>query len=218
MSNAPATDTANHHSQAHLTSAATVWSRRYPLAVLITVEGLDGSGKTTLINGLKEHLNATVLREPGGVALSERIRDLVQDPALEVDPRAEALLYAAARAQLVADEAPAAPDSRAPPSSSTASSTRHSPTRAAAASSASKRSGALNEFGTQGLTPDLTLYLRIDPQQGLARIAGREQDRLEGAGLEFFERVAKHLRRAGRRTTSSIDAEAATRRRPPSRR
>jgi dTMP kinase len=50
---------------------------------------------------------------------------------------------------------------------------------------------ALNEFGTGNLKPDLTLYLRIDPAQGLARIAGREQDRLEGAGLAFFERVAR---------------------------
>ena len=70
---------------------------------LITIEGLDGAGKTTLCAGLAPALpDARLLREPGGVELSERIRDLVKDPALEVDPRAEALLYAAARAQLVA--------------------------------------------------------------------------------------------------------------------
>ena len=72
--------------------------------MLITVEGLDGAGKTTLIAGLARALGATVLREPGGVELSERIRALVADPGLEVDPRAEALLYAAARAQLVAEK------------------------------------------------------------------------------------------------------------------
>ena len=72
-------------------------------AMLITVEGLDGAGKTTLIAGLARELGATVLREPGGVELSERIRALVADPALAVDPRAEALLFAAARAQLVAE-------------------------------------------------------------------------------------------------------------------
>src|SRR3954463_6896614 len=71
--------------------------------VLITVEGLDGAGKTTLIAGLARELGATVLREPGGVELSERIRALVADPARRVDARAEALLYAAARAQLVAE-------------------------------------------------------------------------------------------------------------------
>ena len=69
---------------------------------LITIEGLDGAGKTTLCSGLAQALpDARLLREPGGVELSERIRELVKDPALDVDPRAEALLYAAARAQLV---------------------------------------------------------------------------------------------------------------------
>jgi len=73
---------------------------------LITVEGLDGAGKTTLASGLARVLGALgqeveLLREPGGVAVSERIRALVKDPALAVGARAEALLYAAARAQLV---------------------------------------------------------------------------------------------------------------------
>jgi dTMP kinase len=72
-------------------------------AMLITVEGLDGAGKSTLIAELSKALDAVVLREPGGVEVSERIRSLLADASLEVDPRAEALLYAAARAQLVAE-------------------------------------------------------------------------------------------------------------------
>ena len=73
--------------------------------MLITVEGVDGAGKSTLIAGLADALApVTVLREPGGVEVSERIRSLLADPALDVDPRAEALLYAAARAQLVAEK------------------------------------------------------------------------------------------------------------------
>ncbi|HMJ34544.1 MAG TPA: hypothetical protein VK501_11560, partial [Baekduia sp.] len=56
---------------------------------LITVEGIDGAGKTTLVEGVvRAHPELTVLREPGGVAVSERVRELVKDPALEVDPRA----------------------------------------------------------------------------------------------------------------------------------
>ena len=74
---------------------------------LITIEGIDGAGKTTLAPGLVtrcgRRLDVELLREPGGVELSERIRALVKDPALAVDPRAEALLYAAARAQLVGE-------------------------------------------------------------------------------------------------------------------
>ena len=76
---------------------------------LITIEGLDGAGKTTLADALARELAdrgvpVELLREPGGVELSERIRVLVKDPGLRVDPRAEALLYAAARAQLVAEQ------------------------------------------------------------------------------------------------------------------
>ena len=76
--------------------------------MLVTIEGIDGAGKTTLAAGLAAALRergveAELLREPGGVELSERVRTLVKDPALTVDPRAEALLYAAARAQLVAE-------------------------------------------------------------------------------------------------------------------
>src|ERR1700760_268591 len=72
---------------------------------LIAVEGIDGAGKTTLAAGLARALpEVVVLREPGGAEVSERIRALVVDPALEVTPRAEALLYAAARAQLVEEK------------------------------------------------------------------------------------------------------------------
>ncbi|MEA2311195.1 MAG: dTMP kinase, partial [Solirubrobacteraceae bacterium] len=71
--------------------------------MLITVEGIDGAGKTTLVAGLADALGdgVHVLREPGGVELSERLRALVKDPSLKVGARAEALVYAAARAQLV---------------------------------------------------------------------------------------------------------------------
>jgi len=73
---------------------------------LITIEGIDGAGKSTLAAGLLDALtdrgvDIKLLREPGGVPASERIRELVIDPDLHVTARTEALLYAAARAQLV---------------------------------------------------------------------------------------------------------------------
>ena len=73
---------------------------------LITIEGIDGAGKSTLAAGLLAALRARgstpcVMREPGGVATAERIRALVKDPEAQIGARAEALLYAAARAQLV---------------------------------------------------------------------------------------------------------------------
>ena len=158
--------------------------------MLITVEGLDGAGKTTLIAGLARELGAIVLREPGGVELSERIRALVADPALDVDPRAEALLFAAARAQLVAERLKPLLESGATVLLD----------RFVDSSLAYQGGGrelgveeirALNAFGTGGLKPDRTLLLRIAPEQGLARIAHGEPDRLEQAGGEFFARVAK---------------------------
>src|SRR3954463_8120379 len=158
--------------------------------VLITVEGLDGAGKTTLIAGLARELRATALREPGGVELSERIRALVADPALRVDPRAEALLYAAARAQLVAERLRPLLDA-----GGTVLLDRFVDS-SLAYQGGGRELGveairALNAFGTGGLRADRTLLLRIDPVAGLARIAGREADRLEQAGGEFFARVAQ---------------------------
>ena len=163
---------------------------------LITVEGLDGAGKTTLIGALAGALHARgrevlVLREPGGVALSERIRALVTDPSLAVDPRAEALLYAAARAQLVAEELRPLLDAgrwvvldRFVDSS-------------LAYQGAGRELGVeevrrLNLFATGGLTPDRTLLLRIEPAEGLARVAGRPEDadRLEQEAAAFFDRIA----------------------------
>ena len=163
---------------------------------LITVEGLDGAGKTTLVAGLVEALAqrglpVRALREPGGVELSERVRALVQDPALQVAERAEALLYAAARAQLVAE--------------------RLGPELAAGAwvvldrfvdsSLAYQGAGrglgldavaALNAFATQGLRPDRTLLVRVAPATGRARLGerGGPPDRLEAEDEGFFARVA----------------------------
>jgi dTMP kinase len=171
-------------------------SRPVPRGRLITVEGIDGAGKTTLVTSLERELAArgrpvTVLREPGGVELSERIRALVKDASLEVDPRAEALLYAAARAQLTAEAL--------------------RPRLAAGEwllldrfvdSSLAYQGGgrelgigavaAINDFATGGLTPDRTLLLRIDPAAGLSRAGdrGEEADRLERAAGAFFAATA----------------------------
>jgi dTMP kinase len=162
--------------------------------VLITVEGLDGAGKTTLIAALARELEARgapvlVLREPGGVEVSERIRALLADPALEIDPRAEALLYAAARAQLVAEELRPLLEA-----GDTVLLDRFVDS-SLAYQGAGRRLGveeirALNEFGTGGLRPDRTLLLRIDPAAGLARISDRPADRLEREDGGFFAAVA----------------------------
>ena len=158
---------------------------------LVTVEGLDGAGKTTLVEGLAAALpEAVILREPGGVALAERVREIVKDPALAVDARAEALLYAAARAQLVAERVRPLLEAGALVLLD----------RFVDSSLAYQGAGrdlgveavrSLNAFATGGLQPDRTLLLRIDPGTGRARQAGRAEapDRLEREGAEFVANV-----------------------------
>jgi len=162
--------------------------------VLITIEGVDGAGKTTLIAGLSAALEergpVVVLREPGGVELSERIRELLKDPALDIDPRAEALLYAAARAQLVAEQL------RPLLESGTTVLLDRFVDSSLAYQGAARGLGveeirSLNMFATDGLAPDRTLLLRIDPARGRARIAGRAADRLEREDAAFFAAVAE---------------------------
>jgi dTMP kinase len=160
---------------------------------LITIEGLDGAGKTTLCQGLAAALpDARLLREPGGVALSERIRELVKDPALEVDARAEALLYAAARAQLVSSlVAPLLIDGATVLLDRFVDSSLAY--QGAGRGLGMEAVRAINEFGTGGLVPDLTLLLRIDPTAGRARQEGRGEapDRLELEQAAFFEAIAR---------------------------
>ncbi len=162
--------------------------------MLITVEGLDGAGKTTLVAGLAIALEergqpVVILREPGGVEVSERIRELLKDPLLEIDPRAEALLFAAARAQLVAQEL------RPLLAAGTTVLLDRFVDSSLAYQGAGRGLGVeeirtLNAFGTGGLTPDRTLLLRIDPERGLGRLIDRKSERVELEDTAFFSRVA----------------------------
>jgi dTMP kinase len=163
---------------------------------LITIEGVDGVGKTTLAAGLHRALalagiDARLLREPGGVQTAEAVRALVKDPALTVGARAEALLYAAARAQLVEEAlAPALErgewvllDRFVDSSLAYQGGGRELGIEAVR---------ELNLFATGGLTPDRTLLLTMDGESARARAASRGEapDRLEREGADFFRRIA----------------------------
>jgi len=157
---------------------------------LITIEGLDGAGKTTLCAGLAPALpDARLLREPGGVELSERIRDLVKDPALAVDPRAEALLYAAARAQLVdAVIRPALDDGAHVVADRFIDSSL-------AYQGVARGLGVepvldVNRFATGGLFPDRTVLLRLGGDEA-SRRRDAEPDRIEAEGDGFQAQVAR---------------------------
>jgi len=208
-----------------------------PTGRLITIEGLDGAGKTTLAEGLTRELTARyargggnrdgggdgggnggraveLLREPGGVQLSERIRQLVKDPGLApVDARAEALLYAAARAQLVRERVRPLLERGALVlldrfvDSSLAY-------QGAGRELGVEQIRAINRFATGDLAPDRTLLLCISPRSGRARqhTRGDGPDRMELEGDAFFARIDAAYRDLAREEPQRIvvlDAELA---------
>jgi dTMP kinase len=156
--------------------------------LFVTFEGIDRSGKTTQVRMLCDALGerAMPVREPGGTALGEQLRALLRDPAVEMSLRSEALLFAAARAQLVEDVIePALGDGRIVVSDRFLDSSLAY--QGAARGLGVEEVLAVNEFATGGLTPDLTFLLVLDPAQAKAR-AG-EEDRFESEGAPFQLRV-----------------------------
>jgi dTMP kinase len=161
---------------------------------LIAFEGVEGAGKGTQIAMLERHLREAglpvlVTREPGGTRAGERIRDLLLDPDTgALDARAEALLFAASRAQTVATVIrPALAEGKVVICD-----------RYVDSSLAYQGSGrglgesdvlSLNVWGTQGLFPDVVILLHIEPELGLAR-SSDAPDRMEQEGQGFLARVA----------------------------
>ncbi|HYN17884.1 MAG TPA: dTMP kinase, partial [Actinomycetes bacterium] len=159
---------------------------------LIAFEGVEGAGKSTQLELLRRELEGrgrevVVTREPGGTPVGERVRALLLDPEVEIHPRAEALLFAAARAELVERVI------------------RPALERGAVVlcdryldSSLAYQGGArglgrgpveeVNRFATGGLLPDLVVLLDLDPAEGLRRRPG-DRDRIEALDLEFHRRV-----------------------------
>jgi dTMP kinase len=158
--------------------------------LFVSLEGVDGSGKSTQAKLLAEALGpeALLIREPGGTDAAERIRELLADPALELDPFAELLLFSAARADLVSRVILPALER-----GGTVVADRF------ADSSVAYQGGArglgtshvlsLVDMVIDGLWPDLTLLLRLDPELGLSRADGG--DRFEAVGLELQRAVAE---------------------------
>ena len=166
--------------------------------MFITLEGIDRSGKTTQAAMLAEALGkeTVLLREPGGTEIGERVRGLLKDPALELDVRAELLLFCAARAELAASVIePALAEGRDVVCDRFIDST-------AAYQGAARGLGVETVEGVNAIAvgeriPDLTLLLRIDPdaaaRRGQQRLAAGEadgSDRFEGEGLSFQRTVA----------------------------
>lgn len=165
--------------------------------MFITFEGPEGGGKTTQIQLLQETLrrqgySVLATREPGGTSIGNAIRTVLLDAAnTAMNERAEALLFNAARAQLV-DEVirPALARGQVVLCDRYADSTLAYQGYGRALDLQGLR--ALVAFATAGLQPDLTIYLAVDPAVGIERkrhLAGAEWNRLEEEDLAFHQRV-----------------------------
>jgi dTMP kinase len=160
--------------------------------LFVTLEGIDRSGKTTQARLLCEALGdrALAVREPGGTAVGEQVRILLKDASIAIGARAEALLFAAARAELVAEVIrPALDDGKVVVSDRFLDSSLAY--QGAARGLGIDEVARVNELATGGLVPDLTILLDVPPAAAAAR-AGVEVDRFEeeGAGLQESVRQA----------------------------
>ncbi len=166
------------------------------MSKFITLEGPDGSGKTTqahlLVEWLRELDYEVVLtREPGGTEIGDQIRAVLHDPQnTAMDARAEILLYSASRAQHAAQLIrPALAAGRVVISDRYADSTLAYQGYGRGLDLDELR--AITTFATRGLLPDLTLYFDIVPREGLQRrlLSGEEWNRMDAEELAFHRRV-----------------------------
>jgi dTMP kinase len=153
--------------------------------LFVTFEGIDRSGKTTQAALLCEALGdgALAVREPGGTEVGERLRDLLKDPSLSIAAETEALMFAAARAELVADVIrPALDDGKVVVSDRFLDSSL-------AYQGMARGLGVddveqINRFATGGLMPDVTFLLSIDPEQAAERAGQLDRFEDEGDSLQ----------------------------------
>lgn len=181
-------------------------SRRLPF---ITLEGVDGVGKSTqarLLVAALEHAGYSVLplREPGGAAISEKIRALLLDPEnSEMGDVCELLLYEAARAQLVHQVIEPALEKGA---LVVCDRFYDSTTAYQAYADGLDLEMVLqaNNLAVNGCRPDLTLVFDLDPRAAAARSARMEADRMEAKGMAFQQRVAQGFRAVANREPGRV--------------
>ena len=176
--------------------------------IFITLEGADGSGKSSFAKVIEKELAElgilyTMTREPGGTEIGEQIRDILLDnDHEEMGFRAEALLYAASRAQHVKEVIRPALEA-----GHVVLCERYI-LSSIAYQGYGRRLGEekilqINDFATDGLMPDLTLFFSVDPRHTLARKAGAP-DRLEEEGAGFHGRVYEGYMQAVQRYPGKV--------------
>jgi dTMP kinase len=165
--------------------------------MFISFEGPEGAGKTTIINLLTKHLEdegypVVQTREPGGIDIAEQIRRVILDKDnVAMDPRTEALLYAAARRQHLVEKVKPALEKGAIVLCDRFIDSSLAYQGHARGLGVDEVLG-INQFAIENMMPKLTLYFDIEPEQGLKRIKqheGREVNRLDLEKLDFHKKV-----------------------------
>ncbi|MFC5470382.1 dTMP kinase [Cohnella suwonensis] len=181
--------------------------------IFITIEGGEGAGKTTLISRLDKKIyhetgrRTLRTREPGGVPIAESIRKIILDRKnTKMDARTEALLYAAARRQhLVEVVQPAIEQGKVVICDRFVDSSLAY--QGYARGLGIEKVWDINRFATEDCMPDITLYLDIDPEVGLARIEANEQrevNRLDLESINFHKMVRDGYREVAKRFPERI--------------
>ncbi|MEO2077165.1 MAG: dTMP kinase [Bacillus sp. (in: firmicutes)] len=161
--------------------------------MFITFEGPDGAGKTTILSMVANHFKeAMVTREPGGIDIAEQIRRVILNKEnTAMDPRTEALLYAAARRQhLIEKVKPALEEGKIVLCDRFVDSSLAY--QGHARNLGIDEVWSINQFAIEELMPQLTIYFDIEPEAGLKRInknKDREVNRLDLEDLEFHQKV-----------------------------
>ncbi|HEX6981456.1 MAG TPA: dTMP kinase [Balneolaceae bacterium] len=164
--------------------------------MFITFEGIDGSGKSTQIERLKKRLQqegraVNVFRDPGGPEVSERIRGILLNPAFDIDPVTELLLFSAARSQLMAKSVlPELQEGKVVILDRFYDSTTAYQGYGRESVSLSEIH-RMNAVASHNREPDLTIYMKVPFEEAQKRMASKEKDRMEQAGDSFFEKVIK---------------------------
>lgn len=164
--------------------------------MLITFEGIDGSGKSTQISLLKDKITASgkqveVLREPGGTDISELIRGILLNPEIEIDPVTELLLFSSARSQLIAEKVKPLLKEGAVVILDRFYDSTTAYQGYGRGSLPLNQVHQINEVASHGLAPEITFYLRLSLEESAKRTAHMQKDRMEQSGIEFYQNVIK---------------------------
>lgn len=164
--------------------------------MFITFEGIDGSGKSTQIDLLKERLekenhNTIVFREPGGTEISEQIRSLLLNKESKIDPVTELLLFSAARSQLIAEKVQPLLEQNTVVILDRFYDSTTAYQGYGRSSVSLKHIQEINEIASHRVEPDITFYLKISLKEAAKRTEQHEKDRMEQSGDAFYDKVIK---------------------------